>query len=61
MAGEVDHHAQHAGTLDVLQELVTEALALAGALDQAGDVGDDELGDSSMRTTPRFGSSVVNG
>ena len=37
-------HAQHPGPLDVAQELVAEAAALAGSLDQAGDVGDDELG-----------------
>ena len=42
--GEVDEQAQHAGPLDVAQELVAEAAALAGALDEAGDVGDDELG-----------------
>ena len=42
--GEVDEHAQHPGPLDVAEELVAEAAALAGPLDQAGDVGDDELG-----------------
>ena len=42
--GEVDEQAQHPGPLDVAEELVAEAAALAGALDQAGDVGDDELG-----------------
>ena len=42
--GEVEQHAQHPGPLDVAQELVPEARALAGALDQPGDVGDDELG-----------------
>ena len=41
---QVDHDAQHPGPLDVAQELVAEPLALAGALDQPGDVGDDELG-----------------
>ena len=41
---EVEQHDQHPGTLDVAQELVAEALALRGALDQAGDVGHDELG-----------------
>ena len=41
--GQVDQQHQHPGPLDVAQELVAEALALAGALDEAGDVGDDEL------------------
>ncbi len=41
---QVEHQTQHAGTFDVAQELVPESPALAGALDQAGDVGDDELG-----------------
>ena len=35
---------EHPGPLDVAQELVAEAPALAGALDEAGEVGDDELG-----------------
>ena len=52
---------QDPGPLDVAQELVAEAPALAGALDEAGDVGDHELVPSSRRTTPRLGSSVVNG
>ena len=42
--GEVEHDAQHAGPLDVAEELVAQPLALAGTLDQAGDVGDDEVG-----------------
>ena len=41
---EVDHHAQHPRPLDVAEELVAEALALARTLDEAGDVGDDEVG-----------------
>ena len=41
---EVDQHAQDAGPLDMAEELVAEALALAGPLDQARDVGDDEFG-----------------
>ena len=59
--GEVEQQHEHPGPLDVAQELVAEAPALAGALDEAGEVGDDELVSSSRRTTPRFGSSVVNG
>ena len=41
--GEVDQQAQHAGPLDVAEELVPEPTALARPLDQPGDVGDDEL------------------
>ena len=41
--GEVDEQAEHPRPLDVAEELVAEAATLAGALDQAGDVGDDEL------------------
>ena len=42
--GEVEQEAQHPGPLDVAEELMAEALALAGPLDQAGDVGHHELG-----------------
>jgi hypothetical protein len=35
-----DHHQDGAGLADVGEELVAEALALGGALDQAGDVDD---------------------
>ena len=59
--GQVDHDAQHPGPLDVAQELVPEAAALAGALDEPGDVGDDEVGVLVDLTTPRCGSRVVNG
>ena len=41
--GGVDHVHEHAGALEVREELVPEADALGGALDQAGHVGDDEL------------------
>ena len=41
---QVDQQDQHPGPLDVAQELVAEAPTLAGALDEAGDVGDHELG-----------------
>jgi hypothetical protein len=51
---------EHPRALDVREELVAEAVALAAPLDQPGDVGDDELalGPSSV---PSTGSSVVNG
>jgi hypothetical protein len=35
---QVEQHAQHPGPLDVSQELVPQAPALAGALDEPGDV-----------------------
>ena len=54
-------HAQHAGALDVAQELVAESPSLARTFDEAGHVGDDVLHRRPIRTTPRFGSSVVNG
>ncbi len=41
---EVEQDGQHPGALDVAQELVAEAATLAGALDQAGDVGHHVLG-----------------
>ena len=41
---EVEEQAEHAGPLDVAQELQAQAPALAGSLDEAGDVGHDELG-----------------
>jgi len=33
---------EHGAALDVAQELIAEAVALMGAFDEAGDVGDDE-------------------
>jgi hypothetical protein len=54
------HVHQHRAALDVPQELQAEALALAGARDQAGHVGDGERV-SPACTTPRLGTSVVNG
>ena len=59
--GQVEQHEQDPGPLDVAQELVAEAPALAGPLDEAGDVGHDELGVVVERTTPRWGSRVVKG
>ena len=40
---ELEQMDQHPAALDVGEELVSEAGALGGALDQAGDVGEDEL------------------
>ena len=41
---------------------MAEPRAVGGAFDEAGNVGDDEAARSrSVRTTPRFGASVVNG
>src|SRR3546814_8707702 len=42
-AARVDQMQQHATTLDMAQEAVADAGAFGRALDQAGDVGDDEL------------------
>ena len=58
--GAVDHVHQHRAALDVAQELQPEPAALGRARDQPGHVGDGE--DLVARlTTPRFGTSVVNG
>ena len=40
---QVEQQQEDPGPLDVAQELVAEAPALAGALDETGDVGHDEL------------------
>ena len=40
--GEINHVQQQAGAREVAQELVAEAGALGGALDQPGDVGEHE-------------------
>ena len=40
---EVEQDHEHAGALDVAQELVAEAAALGRAFDQPGDVGEHEL------------------
>ncbi len=57
---EVEDVHEQPRALDVGEEVVAEPGALAGALDQPRDVGEDELavGASSV---PRTGSSVVNG
>ncbi len=41
--GQVEQEAEDPGPLDVAQELQAETLALAGPLDEAGDVGHHEL------------------
>ena len=57
-----DDVKQHARALDVAQELKPKALALCCALDEAGDVGDHEVAlVAAATTTPRLGTSVVNG
>ena len=58
---QVEEQHQHPGPLDVAEELVAEAPALGGALDQPGRSATTNSVSSSSRTTPRFGSSVVNG
>ncbi len=54
----VDEMKQHVGALDVAEEAVAEAGALVGALDQPGDVGDDQFapvdaGDAEVRRQRR--------
>ena len=54
----VEHVHQRGAALDVAEELQPEALALAGALDEAGDVGDGEahvarLDDAEVRMQGR--------
>jgi hypothetical protein len=41
-AGNVDEMHEHLRALDVAQELVSESVPFVGALDQPGDVCDDE-------------------
>ena len=57
----VDEVHQHARALDVTQEAVAEAGALARAFDQAGQIRDDEAPLAARCTTPSAGTSVVNG
>ena len=59
----VERHeiGQHPGALDVLEELEPESLSLVGALDDSGMSATTKVRDSLMPTTPRLGSSVVNG
>ena len=58
---EVEQEHEHPGPLDVAQELVAEARALGRALDRARGCRRPRTRGRSKRTTPRFGSSVVNG
>ncbi len=60
LGGDVEHVHEQARALDVGEEVVAEPGALACALDQAGDVGDDSWR-SSPSSTPSTGESVVNG
>ena len=60
---EVEHVHEQPRALDVREEVVAEPGAVAGALDQARDVGDDQLAfaPASRSSTPSTGESVVNG
>ena len=58
--GAVDDVDQRCTALDVPEEVVPEPATLAGALDEAWDVGDRVRGAPAV-TTPRLGTSVVNG
>ena len=58
---EVEHVHEQPRALDVREEVVAEPGALAGALDQAGDVRDRPAGGPRASSTPSAGSSVVNG
>ena len=49
---EIEQHDEDPGALDVAEELVAQALAFRGALDEAGDVGHDELGAVAPGTQP---------
>ena len=60
--GAVHDADQHAGALDVAQEVVAQPAPLVRALDEPRHVGDDApLRSSSSAMTPRFGVIVVNG
>ena len=43
LAGAVDEMEEHAAALDMAEEAVAEPMALMRALDQAGNVGEDEF------------------
>ena len=58
---DLDQVDEHRAALDVGEELVAEAGALGGALDQPRDVGEDDLAVVGLEIVPRTGSSVVNG
>ena len=57
---QVDEVDEHRAALDVGEELVAEAGALGGALDQARDVGEHRLAVLAL-DRPEAGESVVNG
>ena len=60
--GDVHQMRQQARALDVAQELDAQAVALVRAFDQPRNVGHHEAAEVvGICTTPRFGSSVVNG
>jgi hypothetical protein len=61
LAGALDEVEQHPAALDMAEEAVAEAMALVGALDQAGDVGQHKSRARRRRTTPRPGCRVVKG
>ncbi len=58
---EVEDVDEQPRALDVGEELVAEAGAVRGALDQPGDVGDDQLALGGLERRRASGSSVVNG
>lgn len=60
VGGAVDHVSDRLAALDVTQEVVPQTAALAGALDQSGNIGDGE-GDRTGHHHPRFGIRVVKG
>ena len=60
-AGHVDQVHEHLRPLDVAKELVAEAVAFVRALDQPGTSATTKLRSSLSVTTPRLGTSVVNG
>mgnify|MGYP006923754747 CR=1 FL=1 len=50
---------QQAAALHMAQEVVAQADALTGTLDQAGDVGADKAGTLAHRHDARVGTRVV--
>lgn len=58
--GAIDHMGDDFGTFDVAQELQSQALAFGGARNQARTSA-MVYRESPAITTPRFGTSVVNG
>ena len=64
---DVDEVRDEPRALEMFQEASAEAGAFVSAFDKTGDIGDDEqrpwpgVAPGSADTTPRWGSSVVNG